>query len=89
MDIFRVNFVYALVSTRSRLGLLPFIFRKFVTVLWPLNDIRILFPLNFLIMNGRISINFCICIDIGKIKFGIDMLDFSQILSRVMTLDLC
>ena len=41
------NFVCALVLTRSRLELLPVIFRKFVTELWPLIDVL----LNALITN--------------------------------------
>ena len=60
------NFVYALILTRSRFGLLPVIFLKFV-MLWPLVDVRISFPLNIFRTNGQNSIKFCICIDIGKI----------------------
>ena len=39
------NFVYALLITRSRLGLLSVIFRKFVAELWPLIGVRFSFPL--------------------------------------------
>ena len=38
------NFVYALVLTRFRSGLLHIIFHTFVLELWPLTDVRILFP---------------------------------------------
>ena len=37
------NFAHALILTRSRLGLLGVKFRKFVTELWPLIDVRISF----------------------------------------------
>ena len=37
-----------------------------LTELWPLIDVRILYMLNILWINLGISINFCICIDIGK-----------------------
>ena len=40
------KFLYALILTRSRLGLLPVIFRKFVKELGPLIDVRISFQLN-------------------------------------------
>ena len=40
------NFVYAFILTRSRLGLLPVMFCLFVTEMWPLIDVRILFLLN-------------------------------------------
>ena len=40
MDRILPNFVYALISTRSRLGLLHVIFFNFVTELWPLIDVR-------------------------------------------------
>ena len=48
MDRVSPNFAHALILTRSRLGLLLVIFRKFVTELWPLIDVRILFPVNIL-----------------------------------------
>ena len=47
------NCVYALILTRSRLGLLTGFFCKFLTELWPLIDVRISFPLNISITNGR------------------------------------
>ena len=45
------SFAYALKLTRSRLGLFFINFHKFVTELWPLIDVRNLFPLNILRMN--------------------------------------
>ena len=49
------------------LGLLPVIFRKFVTELWPLIDVIILYALDILRTSGQSLIIFCICIDIDKI----------------------
>ena len=41
------NFVFALILTRSRLGLLRVIFRKFITEVWPFRiNVGISFPLN-------------------------------------------
>ena len=40
--------LYYVILTRSRLGLLAVIFRKFVTELWPLVDVMIMFPPNIL-----------------------------------------
>ena len=45
MDRISPNFVYAFILTISRLGLLPVIICLFVTELWPLIDVRIVFPL--------------------------------------------
>ena len=42
---------FALILTRSRLGLLYIVFRRFEIELWPLTDVRILFPLNIYRMN--------------------------------------
>ena len=39
----------------------------FITELWPLIDVRILFPLNIFNTNWWISTKFCICIDTHKI----------------------
>ena len=44
------------------------IFRKFVTELWPLINVRILFPLKLLITYGLNSTNIYVCIDIDKLK---------------------
>ena len=52
--------------TRSMLYLMHIIFGQFLTELWPLIDVRILFMLNILWINLWISIKFCICIDIDK-----------------------
>ena len=52
MDKISPNFECALIVTRSRLGLLPVIFCKFVTELWPLIDVIFLFLLNILRTNG-------------------------------------
>ena len=46
MDRISQNAVYAFKLTISRLGLLLVIFCLFVTELWPLIDVRILFLLN-------------------------------------------
>ena len=43
--------LYAQTLTRSSLGLLPVIFCKILTELWPLIDVRISFPLNILRTN--------------------------------------
>ena len=43
MDRISPNFLDAFILTISRLGLLPVIFCLFVTELWPLIDVRILF----------------------------------------------
>ena len=49
MDRIGPDFVYALILTRSRLGLLGIIFHKFATELQPLIDVRVSFALNILI----------------------------------------
>ena len=48
------------------LYLMHIVLRQFLTELWPLIDIRILFMLNILRINLWISIKFCIGIDIDK-----------------------
>ena len=48
MDRISSNFIYALILTRSSLGLLHAIFRSFVPELWPLIYAKISFPLNIL-----------------------------------------
>ena len=66
------NFVYTLILTRSKLGLLHIIFRTFVIELRPLIDVRIsfriLFWLNILRTERYNFTKFCICVDIDKIK---------------------
>ena len=66
MDEFWLSFVYALINTRSMLYLMHVIFGQFLTELWPLIDVRILFMFNILWIDLWISIKFCICIDIDK-----------------------
>ena len=51
-----INFIYAFILTISRLGLLSVNFCLFVTELWPLIDVRILFLLNVLIFPCLISL---------------------------------
>ena len=48
---FRSNFIYALILTRYRFGLLNNIFCPFSTELWPLMDVEISFMLNILWTN--------------------------------------
>ena len=48
MDIISPNFICAFILTRSRLGLLHFIFHTFLPELWPLIYAKISFPLNIL-----------------------------------------
>ena len=47
------SFSCAMVLTRSRMGLLHVSFRKFMTELWPLSDVRISFPLNIFLRTNR------------------------------------
>ena len=61
------NFVCTSTLTRSSLGLLPVIFRKILTQLLPLIDVRISFPLNILRTNGQNPTKFCMRINIDKI----------------------
>ena len=65
------------------------IFGQFLTELWPLIDIIILFMLNILWINLWISIKFCICIDIDKMWIWMIEQYFSFIFNRVMALDWC
>ena len=58
MDTISLNFVYALILTRSRLELLPVIFPKCVTDLWLLIDVRVSFQKNVFTTNGQNFINF-------------------------------
>ena len=61
------NFVCTSSLTRSSLGLLPVIFRKILTVLRPLIDVRISFPLNILRTHWQNPTKFCMHINIDKI----------------------
>ena len=67
MDKILPNFECALILTRSRLGLLPVIFCKFVTELWPSIDVRISFPLNIFRKNRQNLTKFSVCIDLDKV----------------------
>ena len=60
IDGFSLNFIYALILTRSSLGLLQVIFRTFVLELWPLIYAKISFLLNILRTNWQIFTNFYI-----------------------------
>ena len=57
MDRISPNFVYAFILTTSRLELFPVIFCLFVTELWPMIDVRILFLLNIFRFSCSISQN--------------------------------
>ena len=83
------NFAYALILTRSRLGLLCIHFCKFITELWPLIDVRISFPLNILRTSWWNLTKFCIYIDIINIYISIVTHQFSKINNSVMVLDWC
>ena len=56
MDRISPNFVYAFILTISRLGLLYVIFCLFVSELWPLINVRILFLLNVFTFYCSISL---------------------------------
>ena len=47
LDIFSPNLIYAFIWTRSSMGLLQVILRKFVPELWPFINAKILFQFNF------------------------------------------
>ena len=64
------NFVYSLKVTRSRFGLLAIIFCKFVTELWPLIDVRILFLLNIFRKNGQNLTNFLYTLILTRSRLG-------------------
>ena len=80
------NPAYALILTRSGLGLLCFNLHKFLKELLPLTHIIILFTRNILRMNGWNLTKLGICIDIDKI-FEIIMPKIAQIYNRVMALN--
>ena len=66
-DRIRPNFVCTSTLTRSSLGLLPVIFRKILTELRPLIDVRISFPLNILRTIWQNPTKLCMRINIDKI----------------------
>ena len=80
--------MYAFILTRSTLGLLQFIFRSFVPVLWPLIYAKISFTFNILRTNGQNFIRLYICIHIDKIYVGNVAQYFLHICTRVMAPDL-
>ena len=61
------NFVYTLTLIISRLGLVSLKFVKFATELRPFIDVRILFLLNILKMNGQNLTKLCMHINIDNI----------------------
>ena len=67
MDRISPNFLYAFILTRSSFELPPVIFCSFVTELWPLIGVRILFLLNIFRTNGQNLAKPCICIDTDMI----------------------
>ena len=86
---FHQSFTYAFIWTKSTLGLVHIIFRRFVPELWPLIYAKISFPFNILRTNGQNFNKFYICIHVNKIYVGIATHHFSHICTRVMVLDLC
>ena len=56
MDSISPVFLYAFILAFSRLGFLPVMFCLFITELWPLIDVRILFLLNVLDFSCSISL---------------------------------
>ena len=67
MDDFFIKFcLYIDTYSRSMLYLMHVIFGQFLTELWLLIDVRILFMLNILWSNLWSSIKFCLCIDNDK-----------------------
>ena len=83
------NFIYALILTRSRFGLLSVIFGTFVPELWPLIYSKILFPLNILRTSWQNFTKLYICIYIDKIYVEIATFHILLICNRVMALDWC
>ena len=79
------NFIYAIILTRSSLGLLHVIFGSFVPELWPLIYARISFPLNILRSIWQNFTKFYICnyIQFDKIYLGIVTQHFSHVCTRV------
>ena len=83
------KFGYALTLTRSRLGLLPIHFCKFITELWILIIVRISFLLSILGTNRWNQTKFFISVDVGQIYVGIATIPFLQLYNRVMALGYC
>ena len=78
-----------LINTRSMLFLMHNIFGQFLTMLWPLINVRIFFMINILWINLWISIKFCICIVTDKMQIWMIEQYFLFIFNRVMALDWC
>ena len=87
MDRILPNFIYAIILTRSMLGMLHISFCSFVPELWPLIYSKISFRLNDLRTNGQILTKLYITIYTDKIYIGIVSCHFYQICKRVMALD--
>ena len=79
---------YAIILTRSSLGLMHVIFRTLLPELWPFIYAKILFPFNILRTNGQNFTKFYICIHIAKIYIGIVTHHLLHICTRAMALDL-
>ena len=60
MDILLPNFIYLFIVRRFRLGLLPGTLHKFVTGLWSLIDVRIIFMVHIFRTNGPNFTKCCI-----------------------------
>ena len=88
MDRISPNFIYTFILTRSTLGLLQFIFRTFVPVLWRLIYAKKFFLNNILRTNGQNFTKFYICFHIDKIYVVIVAQQFLHIYTRVMAHDL-
>ena len=71
------------------LGLLSINFNLFITELWPLSDVRILYLLNILRTNRWNLTKFCMYIDTESILVGIVTHQFSQINNRIIAIDCC
>ena len=84
MDRIRPDYVCALILTRSRLGLLPVIFR-----ILPLIDVRFLFPLNLENKWIRLLPNcvYAFILTISKLGFKNETCHFSKTCHRVIAFD--
>ena len=69
----------AFILTRSRFGLLPVIFRKFVTELWPLIDVRFHFGSILLDQIDRISSNFVYALILTRPRLGLLSVIFANL----------
>ena len=89
LNILRTNGWILIKFCMCILYLMHIIFGQFLTELWPLMDVRLLFMLNILCINLWISIKFCICTNIDKMQIWMIEQYFSFIFNRVMALDWC